>query len=214
MELPSQLRAFLTYLETHPEGVSREELLRVFWHEESPRTRNSLRVALSRLRRLLPPGALAEPPLRLVPERWSSPQLRFELAFRQAMALPEEKREAALKAALDLHPQASEFLGPYLELQSERARLACQARDCPLAVEALAAMIKAEPWIGEDLYRQLIGCLSVVEGPCSAIELYRRLKAFLKRELGEEPLPETQALAERVRRGERVCQPIQAGVEW
>lgn len=48
-------------------------------------------------------------------------------------------------------------------------------------------------------------CLSVVAGPFVDTEHYRRLLRFLNHDLNDAPLPQTVALARRVKAGERLC---------
>jgi len=49
-------------------------------------------------------------------------------------------------------------------------------------------------------------CLTVTDDRYAATEHYRRFVRFLREELGDTPMPETVALAARIKCGEQICE--------
>ncbi|THF86486.1 response regulator receiver protein [Deinococcus sp. KSM4-11] len=215
----------LWFLHANPQGVHRHELLDALWGlEDSPASANRFRVALHRLRSVLGrPDAVIEDRGRyllhpdvvaasdtaalhhaLVASRVSGNVQEREALLRQAVAsaqgeyLPHLTGEW-VEAARSAHRAA------IVEANLTLSLLHCEARECPLAAQALLRAAAADPLIGEDQHQRLMACLATTRGKYAAIEHYRRYRAFLAAEVGDTPMPDTVAFAERLKAGEQPC---------
>ena len=98
-----------------------------------------------------------------------------------------------------------EHQAAYVRASTEVSLLHCEMNNCAAAVASLASALRADPYIGENHHQKLMTCLSVVENQYAAVEHYRRFVRFLKDDLSDTPMPETRALAERLKCGEHIC---------
>lgn len=213
------------YLLSFPEGRTRGEILEDLWGlEATPASGNRFRVTLHRVRTALgSPGALTEAYGRyhLAPAviRASDVgELYRALHLAEHAATPPERLQA-YRRVLEVYrgeylPQVraewvrearEEHRAAYVHACLEISALRCEAADCAAAVTDLARALRADPYLGENHHQRLIACLSVVGGPYAATEHYRRFLRFLRDDLNDTPMPETVALAERIKAGEHIC---------
>ncbi|MFC4454007.1 AfsR/SARP family transcriptional regulator [Deinococcus sonorensis] len=220
----------LYYLLSSPEGRTREQILEDLWGlNPGPASANRFRVTIHRLR-----TALADP--ASVTEQYGRYQLSaavlqasdvhgFYAALHEAeRATDPSARLQGFQAAVDLYrgdylPQVTaewarqareEHRAAYVHACTELFLTRCGAGDCPGAVVALQRALTADPYQGEQHHQKLMTCLSAVQDRYAAIEHYRRFLRFLHDDLHDTPMPDTVALAERIKAGERICQQREA----
>ncbi|MHA0043347.1 AfsR/SARP family transcriptional regulator [Deinococcus sp. PEB2-63] len=215
----------LWYLHAHPDGRYRHDLLRDLWDlEDTPAAANRFRVALHRLRQALDfPEAVTERGGRyaLHPDLLAASDtaaLHRALHGAREAELPRAQEELLRRA---LACAAGEYLphltGEWVQeaRQAHRAavveahltlsQLHCAARECPLAAQDLVRAAQTDPLIGEDHHQRLMACLAMTRDRYAATEYYRRYRQYLLSEIGDTPLPETVAFAERLKGGELPC---------
>ena len=210
------------------EVVPSEQLLVDLWGEDSPPSAaNALQAAISRLRRVLPPGRLITTApgyvLRIFPE---------ELDVRQFGQLLTEGRDAlaagaAAEAARTLGQALSLWQGPALAdfryepfAQAEIARLeelhlTCleERIEADLALgsaDALTAELRrlvSEHPVRERLRGQLMRALYRGGRQTEALEVYRELRNVLREELGLETSPRLGELEAAILRHDPVLSP-------
>ena len=213
-------RAFhvLIHLALHPRGASRDVLLETFWPgRQAAAGRRNFHPTLSYLRALLPRAE--EPALtrdaetyRLNPGyAWSCDLWEFDAAYEEARrASQDAPRRAALERALQLadRPLLEGVYGAWAEEVQARVRdrvemawralgrLRAAAKDDD---GALAAFRRAAEY---DEYREstrvaIVECLVRLGNRRAAIVEAGRLRDLLKKDLGVEPLKETEEALER-----------------
>lgn len=219
--VPSRrVRDLLSYLLLGRDSAhSREHLAGVFWGDlEISRARHSFNTALWRLRRLLEHEGRGSDYLHV-----DSRHVGFNVGsdFRLDVAEFEHRcdwaaqieNHSASKAA-DLYRQAVDlYRGDLLTdcyddwclVERERLRrLYLQALDNLLAfhsargdlmqaIDLAARILKSDP-LREEVHRDLIELYAAAGQPAAALRQYRLCETTLRRELGIEPMPETQAL--------------------
>ncbi|ADV66069.1 AfsR/SARP family transcriptional regulator [Deinococcus maricopensis] len=217
-------RDLVFYLLSSPDGRHREEIIEALWHADpDARTGNRFRVALHRARTALGgTDTIVEAHGRY---RLADDVLRASDIYRMYEALEEadraegDARAFALNRAIEAyggaflphvqaewaHAAREEHCAAYVRARLERSLLHCEHLHCDLAVQDLTAALKTDPFIGENHHQKLMTCLTVVEDKYAATEHYRRFAKFLHDDLGDTPMPETRALAERVKTGEHIC---------
>jgi predicted ATPase/DNA-binding SARP family transcriptional activator len=219
--------ALLAYLalylhQTH----SRERLLEVFWPDMTVEAgRDNLSTTLSQLRRQLEPtGVPAKSILiadhqqvRLNAEAVSTDVAEFDQTIRMARRDDEtEVRLRQLQRAVELYK--GELLPGNYEDWAVREQSRCQAAylevlrllvadleesdDLAGALAAAQRMVEADPY-EEEAYQMQMRLYVRQQHPAAALEVYQRLKNLFKKEMGVPPSPETQTLAEQVRRDPR-----------
>jgi DNA-binding SARP family transcriptional activator len=197
------------------EVVPSERLLVDLWGEDSPRSAvNSLQAAISRLRRVLPPGRLVTRApgyaLRIFPE---------ELDVSQFEQLVTDGREALIAGAADqaartLRQALSLWQGPALAdfryepfaqaeiVRLEELRLTCveERVEADLAlglasvlVAELQRLVSEHP-IRERLRGQLMLALYRDGRQAEALGVYREFRSILRDELGLDPSPRLREL--------------------
>ncbi|MBZ9713572.1 AfsR/SARP family transcriptional regulator [Deinococcus multiflagellatus] len=218
-------RDLVFYLMAHPEGRTREDIISALWREDqTARSGNRFRVTLHRARAGLgAPGCITE---AYGAYRLSDEVLRASDVFRLYAALAEAEHSEGEARFLALGRAIAEYGGDFLpHLQAEwvlpareehqaaytracleRSVLHCEHLHCELAVQDLVAALRRDPFLGENHHQKLMTCLSVVEDKYAATEHYRRFVRFLRDDLKDAPMPETVVLAERIKRGERLCE--------
>jgi DNA-binding SARP family transcriptional activator len=208
------VRALLYRLAASREPIPREQLCFLFW-PDVPETasRRKLSGLLAHLRRTLPAPDLLlaqDDHIGLDPEQLWSDLISFETLCR---GQPSRAEEAALQQAVDLYrgPFLDGFSlpdGPEYEGWMVVERGACER----MYLEALATLIEKETTSGqygaavshaqryletddlaEEIHRQLIQLYTLAGSRSAALRQYEHCVAVLDRELGVEPLPETQA---------------------
>jgi DNA-binding SARP family transcriptional activator/tetratricopeptide (TPR) repeat protein len=225
-------RAVLVSLLLHAnEIVPSEQLLMDLWGEDSPRSAaNSLQAAISRLRRVLPPGRLiTRAPgyvLCVFPE---------ELDVSQFEELVTEGREAltagaAEQAASTLRQALSLWQGPALAdfryepfaqaeiVRLEELHLTCleERFEADLAraltsvlVPELRRLIRDHP-MRERLRGQLMRALYLNGQQAEALEAYHDFRGALRDELGLDPSPQLRQLEGAILRHDSVVSPVSA----
>jgi DNA-binding SARP family transcriptional activator len=209
-------RAVLASLLLHAnEVVPSERLVVDLWGEDSPRSAaNSLQAAISRLRRVLPPGRLiTRTPgyaVRIFPE---------ELDVSQFGQLVTEGREALTAGAADqaartLRQALSLWQGPALAdfryepfaqaeiVRLEELRLTCveERVEADLALGLAGVLIAelqrlvSEHPVRERLRGQLMLALYRDGRQTEALEVYREFRSVLRDELGLDPSPQLREL--------------------
>ena len=214
-------REMLFFFLSHPGWLRRDQIICALWPELEPgRAESSFHTTLYRLRRALFPELIVqgEGRYRCNPEAsiWYDVG-EFESELARAKSLPddaEEKRQA-LQRAIDLYKGSfleecfSEWAGTkrerleqqYLAALDSLARLlAAQGRlkDC---LSLYQAVLRHDAF-REDVQREVIRCYALMGNRAAAARHYREYVDFLARELGVRPSGRTQALYERIMRGE------------
>lgn len=215
----------LWYLHAHPDGRYRHDLLRDLWDlDDTPAALNRFRVTLHRLRHALGRAdAVTESGGRyaLHPDLLAaSDTATLHDALRGArQAGPPREREELLRRALasadgeylphlngDWVQEARQaHRAAVVEAHLTLARLHCDAHECPLAAQELVRAAATDPLIGEDHHQRLMACLAMTRDRYAATEHYRRYRAFLATEIGDTPMADTVAFAERLKGGELPC---------
>ncbi|KNE79241.1 MULTISPECIES: AfsR/SARP family transcriptional regulator [Streptomyces] len=227
---PSKPTILLAVLLLHANSVvSAEHLQRAVWGEARPATaKAALQTCVLRLRRLLPRHGVTETPIEAVPGGYritagakTLDLLGFRDAVRQAAASPHapEAELSTLKEGLSL------WQGPLLanvrsdtlhrdevpRLAEERLRAVERVCDLELALgrcgEALAelwAVTRAHPG-HERFHEQLMEALYRTGRQAEALAEYRRVKEYLREELGVDPSPTLRRLELAILRGEELA---------
>lgn len=215
-------RRLLQFLVLQDRPVHREEVMEALWPGLSPRqAANHLRVALSRLRRVLEPELSAHRPssfvltagatVALARERFDSDVDRFLSAVRRAQTSAESARLAALQEAIREYSGDLVTDDPY-----EDWGLRARERLARYYMDALAALAEAEEresrwdaaaahWTAvldrereaEHAFRGLMRSYLALGRTADALTAYARCRAALA-ELGATPSPETRELHERI----------------
>ncbi|WP_245575067.1 bacterial transcriptional activator domain-containing protein [Meiothermus rufus] len=92
-----------------------------------------------------------------------------------------------------------EHKNAYIRALLEVALIHQKQADWAAASRYFEQALQADPYLGENYHQRLMWCLAAAGERYRAIEHYRRLARFLKEELGDTPMPETQELAERIK---------------
>jgi DNA-binding SARP family transcriptional activator/predicted ATPase len=210
------------------EVVPSEQLLLDLWGEESrPSAANSLQAAISRLRRVLPPGRLitAAPgyELRIFPAELDVKQFE-QLIFegREALvarASAEAARTLDQALALWRGPPLADFrYEPFAQTEIarlEELRLTCleeriEARLALGSAGELTAELRrlvSEHPLRERLHGQLMLALYRSGRQAEALEVYRDFRRTMREELGLEPLPALGELETAILRHDPVLAP-------
>lgn len=219
-------RELFFYLLSFPEGRTRSEILEDLWGlDDNSASANRFRVTVHRLRSALGrPDALGERFGRFhlsaevfgatdvqtfyaalsAAEHAGTPQERLA-AYRQVQALYTGDYLPELQTGWAGQARA-EHQAAYVRACIALSALCCETSACEDAVTALTVALKIDPFVGENHHQKLMTCLSVTQDQYVATEHYRRFIRFLRDDLGDTPMPETSALAERVKCGEHICE--------
>lgn len=219
-EWPAKSAAeLLWYLHAHPAGVYRPQFYADVWDtEETPAVQGRFRVALHRLRSVLGGAEAVEEQagrLNLHPALYLASDVG---QLERAMAANTLNIEALAEA---IPPQSGLYL-PHIQadwVRAERERvtqlqlaallrlskLQCACRSCAASLATLKRAAELDPLMGEDERQRLMVCYTVQDGKYKATEDYRRYVRYLRQEVGDTPMPETVALAEKIKRGEVTC---------
>ncbi len=210
------------YLLSYPEGRSKAEILETLWGlDPDPVANNRFRVTLFRVRTALQnPAAVQEDHGRY---RLSETILRSSDLYSFYQALAEGQRASCDTARLEAYQKAiALYQGDYLpgfannwvsEAREEHRTAYIQAllevaliyydrSDWRQAALYLQQALKKDPYLGENYHQRLMWCLAAAGDSYGAIEHYRRFTKFLREELGDTPMPETQALAECIKQNQ------------
>lgn len=210
---------FFFYLLSYPEGKSKAEILETLWGlDPGPVTNNRFRVTLFRVRTALQnPAAIQEDHGRYLLSE-AIMQSTDLYSFYQALAKGQHAtcdvvRLEAYQKALSLYrgdylPGFSnnwisevreEHKTAYVQALLEVALIYYNRSDWSQAALYLQRALKKDPYLGENYHQRLMWCLAAAGDRYGAIEHYRRFTKFLREELNDTPMPETQALAEHIK---------------
>jgi len=207
------------YLLSYPEGKSKAEILETLWGlDPGPAANNRFRVTLFRVRSALQnPEAVQEEHGRY---RLSEAVLQSTDLYSFYQALAEGHRAAHDTARLESYHKAlalyqgdylpgfcnnwvsqarEEHRTAYVQALLELALIYSDHADWFNAAAYLKRALRADPYLGENYHQRLMWCLAAAGDRYGAIEHYRRFVKFLHEELGDTPMPETQALAEHIK---------------
>ncbi|AGK04904.1 response regulator receiver and SARP domain-containing protein [Meiothermus ruber DSM 1279] len=208
------------YLLSYPEGRSKAEILEALWGLDlDPAANNRFRVTLFRVRSALQnPTAIQEDHGRY---RLSDPILQSTDLYNFYQALAEGRRASCDADRLEAYQKAialyqgdylpgfannwvsqarEEHKAAYVQALLEVALIYQDHSDWGKAARYIQQALKKDPYLGENYHQRLMWCLAAAGDRYGAIEHYRRFVKFLREELGDTPMPETQALAERIKR--------------
>jgi DNA-binding SARP family transcriptional activator/tetratricopeptide (TPR) repeat protein len=213
---PSAPAAILAFLGTQGDWVARERVMTLLWPDASEQAaQHHLRVTLHRARQIMAPWGLGE---HLQTERR---RLRLDMpsdvvAFRQAVSRADWAQAVALHAApllssFNLRGFAAFDEWVSLERESLTAAWRLAALRQAAALEGLgnaaaaAALLQAQlhdDLLAEDTLQALLRVAAAAGARDAALHAYERFCRRARDELGLDPLPGTQALAESLRRAE------------
>jgi DNA-binding SARP family transcriptional activator len=225
-QVPSgKIRNLLAYLLLNRHTThAREHLAGLFWgDQEDQKARHCLNTALWRLNRMLDaPHPAAHPYLRVDAQTigWNpASDIRLDVDdFDSRCTLADQMGEDAPEQQARLYQQAVEcyradLLTDCYEdwclIERERLRsrylhaLGClmahhrERRAYDAAIEYGRRILVCDP-LREEVHRDLITCFLAVNRPADALRQYRTCEELVRRELDEEPMPETQALLPRI----------------
>lgn len=219
-------KELLLYLLSYPKGRTRHQILDDLWHiDPDTHTNNRFRVTLHRLRTTLgDTDTVTEHAGRfhLAPDIWRASDVYHLYAILNEARSDQDPqhRTALLQQAVQLYQgdylsdleadwaarARDEYKSAYVQANLELSLLHCDQGACRHSVSTLVQALHTDPYVGEDYHQRLMTCLSVVEGPYSAIEYYRRFVNFLHDGLDDTPMLDTRALARRLKLGEHICQ--------
>lgn len=219
--------ALLCYLAVHPQAHSRQSLTGLLWSDDpEEKAQNSLRVTLSNLNKLLPD--YLEITRLTVAFRADSPHQLDTFRFEQLTdSLNKEGvDDADLAQAIALYrgdflddlqvvgaPLFEEWLATQRTFYRERMLAALETmaetqlaeRAYTPAIQTLERLLAQEPW-HEAAYRQLMIVYSRMGDYHRALAYYERCREMLAAELDVTPMPETEALHERIQAARRSAQ--------
>ncbi len=211
--LPHKPVCLLVYLAYQKTWVSREVLASLFWPEDDEASsRHNLRMLLSRAKQL-PWANVETEPTRL---RW---QVQTDVAaFREALGQGNWERVAALHQTpllsqwrLNDMPGVEEWLeleretllSTWREAVLNYSRALNQQNDYVGAADFLKKLLVYDP-LAEDVLALYLENAYLAGQRDEALKSYEAFKTLLAKELDLAPLQETVALAETMRRAERV----------
>jgi DNA-binding SARP family transcriptional activator/predicted ATPase/biotin operon repressor len=211
-------RSVLAYLIVHRDRAhTREHLVGVFWPDEpETQARRKLSQALWKIGAALGQDVLMADSLavRFSPDVAVQLDLdAFESVFTRGS--PEAADQQAVQAALNAY--RGEFMAGYsndwvldtreqfreaLLTGLERLARRAEARgDLEQALEFSRRVVGLEP-LREQAHREVMRLCLILNRPREALEQFERCRKVLLEELGEEPLPATRALYQRIQLGE------------
>ncbi len=225
-QFPSgKIRNLLSYLLLNRHTAhAREHLAGLFWgDQEEQKARHCLNTALWRLNRLLDAAhPTTHPYLRVDAQMigWNTASdihLDVEM-FESRCTLADQMGDETPEQQARLYQQAVECYRADLLVDCyedwcliERERFRCLylhalgrlmayhtgRREFEAAIECGRRILAADP-LREEVHRELIACYLAVGRPADALRQYRTCEELVRRELDEEPMPETQALLPRI----------------
>ncbi|MCG3210421.1 MAG: hypothetical protein FOGNACKC_04052 [Anaerolineae bacterium] len=215
-----KVQALLAYLAVTGRTHNRESLAALFWGDKpDDRARANLRKALSNLRKLL--GGYINSSDQLIAFDRTLPHFLdvavFEETLNQAGAFktaPQPLREAIdlyqgdflAGLAIDDAQPFEEWLLPERErlrrlaVQAlyQLARIHTSRGEYAAGIDVTTRLLALEPW-QEEAHRQLMTLLARSGQHAAALAHFETCRRILAEELGVEPLPETQALYQRLK---------------
>ncbi|HET6275657.1 MAG TPA: AAA family ATPase [Candidatus Cybelea sp.] len=219
---PRKSLQVLAYLLMHRAApVSRDYLAFLLWpdeHESSARAR--LRATISDLLRVLP-----QPGTDFVGTNtdaiWWNGDVDLWLdvdAFTDASTDSNRLDEAVALYRGDLLPEIYDewlygfrerFRNVYLAVLTQLVSETRKRGDFARAIDFARRILEADPW-REDVVRRIVALRYELGDAAGAISEYRQFAARLREEMDVDPMPETVAIVERIRRGDAVPRDEQA----
>lgn len=225
-QFPSgKIRNLLAYLLLNRHTThAREHLAGLFWgDQEDQKARHCLNTALWRLNRLLDAAhPTTHPYLRVDAQTigWNTAsdihldvdefESRCTLADQMGDDAPEQQsrlyQQAVEQYRADLLVDCYEdwcliererFRVLYLRALRRLMEYHTERRAHDAAIECGRRILACDP-LREDVHRDLIACYLTAGRPADALRQYRTCEELVRRELDEEPMPETQALLPRI----------------
>jgi len=219
-QVPAKSQALLCYLAVMRGQHSREKLAGLLWGDKpDARASANLRKSLSTLRQIFEDALIIT--RQSVTFNYDSDHWLDVEVFESALAGGDASLETfpAMNEAVELY--RGDFLEGFSVRQavefeewalSERERLrqmaikalqrmsdACADRgEYEAAIEYTHRLLALEPW-AEEAHRQLMTLLARIGQPSAALAQFETCRQILAEELGVEPLPETQALYQRLK---------------
>lgn len=210
------------YLLSYPEGKSKAEILETLWGlDPDPVANNRFRVTIFRVRTALGnPEAVVEAHGRY---HLAQTVLQSTDLYSFYQALSEGQHATCDSARLESYLKAialyrgdylpsftnnwvsqarEEHRTAYVQALLEVALIHFDQEDWQATSDYLERALRADPYIGENYHQRLMWCLAAAGDRYGAIEHYRRFVKFLREELGDTPMPETQALAELIKQNQ------------
>ncbi|MBV8531173.1 MAG: AAA family ATPase, partial [Candidatus Eremiobacteraeota bacterium] len=180
--------------------------------DEENAARAKLRATLNELPKILPPGTGRYLTIDSDKIAWNcGDEVWVDVdAFTQAAADPARLAEAIDLYRGDLLPEVyDEWLevvrdrlrNMYLRCLSERVSEARRDANFTLAIDTARKILAIDPW-REDVVRRVIAMRYESGDRAGALSEYAAFSKRLRDELGAEPMPETEAVAERISHGE------------
>ncbi len=230
----------LKYLASRNGPVLRDVLLEAIWPETDPEVAsNRLRVAIHRLRQTFAPmlsddaegdviirtedGYALNPTLDIVTDVqafefcWETGK-RLDHMGRLAEAIPFYLEAQALYQGDLLEEDLFEewtfarrdrLKDIYLHIMDRLSQHWLQSGNTEQAIEGWKDVLACDP-LREDVYRRLMEVYAQQGQRALAVRVFTMCKTVLEQELQVEPDPETVALYERIRQGERKVKPLNA----
>jgi DNA-binding SARP family transcriptional activator len=216
-------QALLAYLALHREAPqARQQLAFRFWPDTTEaQARNNLRQTLHVLRHALPGAdALLIADTNTLQWRPGGPYTLDVAEFERALAAgasgdqsdgQASARRTALERAIDLYrgdllptcyddwitSERDRLRQRFQQALEEMARLLERQRDYAAAAGYARRLVRLDP-LNEDAYRELMRLLALKGDRAGALRVYHTCATILRRELGVDPSPATNAAYERV----------------
>lgn len=212
-------REVFFYLLSHPEGRTRDQVVRDVWDAEPATLVNTrFRVTVFRIRQALQfqDSVLEEHGVYRIHDLIL--QASDVEQFRRGLQEARHHTDPVLQLQV-LEATLEHYGGFYLgdlssdwvlcmraDLHAKQAHallhlalLLCERLDCRGSIAARQRALQSDPYLGEHHHQDLMRCLSQMYSKFDAIEHYRRFVLFLKTEIQDTPMPETQQLAEDIK---------------
>jgi predicted ATPase/DNA-binding SARP family transcriptional activator len=213
--------AVLAYLCQNNQLIPRETLMEMFWPDaELDAARNSLRVALTSLRRQLePPGVPAGKVLiadhiqvQINRQALMTDVAQFEAGLEQVEHLADDRAQIdGLLTTVSIYqgpllpgcyedwvtPERIRLADAYAGALRRLTRLLVQVRELDRALDVARRALVADP-LHETSHRHLIQLYVALGKPAAAVQQYRELEALLKEQLGGEPSAATRELVKKL----------------
>jgi predicted ATPase/DNA-binding SARP family transcriptional activator len=219
------LLAYLAFHSRHPHP--REVLIELLWPEEDPEeSRPKLRSQIYILRELL--ASLERPAdsllvagrttVHLDPDAFTTDVAQFQAALRSAArAVDPTERAGWLETAVTLYggellpghyeewvlTERQALAEQYLGALRQRVEAREEAGDLEGALAAARQAVSGDP-LQEEAHYTVMRLSAALGQPSAALRQYQELERLLREGLDETPSAETRALAEELRRGDRI----------
>ena len=214
--LGAQTQEFFYYFLSHPQGMLKEQIGEVFWPDRSPaKMHSAFHATLFRLRRALFPDCVIveSERYRLNPaiEYWSDVEEFKRLLDEAERPQPDSARARLYQRAINLYQgdYLTQIYSDWCALERERLRerylgavdvlagIYVRQGKHEQAIALCQRALKADPY-REIIYRRLMECAALAGDRAAAVRYYQQCVRMLEKDMGVEPMPETQALYEQI----------------